>query len=192
LTMRLSYFQQREDYRVIMINNKRVNESFEDVGGFRNEGEFGSLLKDIFAPAYQAVFKWNQWSTLDDKPVAIVSLRIEQAHSPFHMRASRRFGLQGLSLTFGVEGMFQVDPETRQVVKVELHAIDVPPRFPFKDFQQSILYGYRKIGEREFLLPVHSESSMNIYGQAVKAETEFTDYRKFSADTDITFGAPEK
>jgi hypothetical protein len=80
-----------------------------------------------------------------------------------------------------------VDAETGQVLTVRLHAVEIPPDRPLKEFALSIAYEKQKIGDAEYLLPVRSESRINIYGLLVKAETEFKEYRKFSAASEITF-----
>ncbi len=191
LTIRVSYFQQKEDYRVTRIDNKPVDKSFEQVGGHRTYGEFGTMLRDIFADENQATVRWERWSTTDNRLVAVLWFRIEQPHSTFQTTSWRRFHSK-VTFHWGVEGTLEVDPETHQVVKVSFHAVDIPPESPLKDFQLSIVYGYQKIGEREFLLPRRSEFRESIYGLIQRAETEFTNYRKFSADSDIKFETPEK
>jgi hypothetical protein len=87
----------------------------------------------------------------------------------------------------GAEGEAEIDPETRQVVKLSVHSADMPAESPSRDVQIVIVYGKQKIGDAEFLLPVRSESRVTIWGQTVKAESQFKDYQKFSADTDIKF-----
>src|SRR5262245_18806891 len=48
---RLSYFEQREDYKVVMINNRPIDIPHEKLGGAAtSSGEFGSIMKEIFNP----------------------------------------------------------------------------------------------------------------------------------------------
>jgi hypothetical protein len=102
LTMRVSYFQQKEDYRVVKVNDKAVNKSFEQVGGHRTEGEFGSILQGVFAAKSKAKFKWERGASEDGRPVAVYSYRIERKNSTFvtNVRRLLRYG----SYTWGAGG----------------------------------------------------------------------------------------
>lgn len=190
VTIRVSYFKQKEDYRVVKVDEKPVNKSLNQVGGHWTEGEFGSFLDGVFVPRNNAQFNWARWSTINSNPAAVLSFRIEQANSTFETTARRMLHVE--KFNWGVEGELAVDPATGQALTVAFHAIDIPPQRPLKELRVFIAYGYRKIGDVEFLLPVRSESLIDIYGRLVKAETEFSDYRKFSSDSDIKFETPEK
>ena len=187
-TLKVSYFKQNENYRVIVMNGKTVDKPITHLSGHRTEGEFGTILKDLFSEGNQAKLSWKSWSTRDNRPVAVLEFRIDQAHSSFQTVARRM--IRKTSCRWGVEGTLDVNAETRQVMAVTLHSADIPPECPAKEVQMTVTYGYRKIGDREFLLPVQSESRVNIFGQLVRAESEFANYRKFSADTDIKFDLP--
>ena len=54
------------------------------------------------------------------------------------------------------KGLVYVDPETLQVCRVTLESVDMPASFPIQDFQLAIDYANRKVGDREYLLPVKS------------------------------------
>src|ERR1035441_3199208 len=54
LTLRLSYFDQKEEYKLIMHNNTPTTQDYKNVGGATSTGEFGSLLRDIFEPRTHA------------------------------------------------------------------------------------------------------------------------------------------
>jgi hypothetical protein len=62
-----------------------------------------------------------------------------------------------------------------------------------QDIHIAIDYANRKVGDIEYLLPVHSMSSDRVGGKVFKSESEFNDYRKFSVDAAVSFGAaPDK
>src|SRR5262249_15773424 len=48
----LSFFDQKESYKVVMVNNSMVtnNLQHDQLGGATSSGEFGSILRSIFAP----------------------------------------------------------------------------------------------------------------------------------------------
>ena len=57
ITAKLSYFEQKEDYKVMLVNNRYVNTSMEKLGGATSTGEFGSLMREIFEPAQPCGFR---------------------------------------------------------------------------------------------------------------------------------------
>jgi hypothetical protein len=133
-------------------------------------------------------FAWQRWSTMNGKPTAVFSVHIPAAHSTFQTLIRRTLGSK--TCRWGVEGEIEVDRETQQALKLSLHSIEVPATCGMKRVEETIVHGNARIGDAEFLLPLHSESRIDINGQRVKAETDFQDYRKFSAETDIKFETP--
>jgi hypothetical protein len=51
-------------------------------------------------------------------------------------------------------------------------------------------YGPVEVGGRSFLLPLHAKVEMMVRygGLQVRNEMEFSDYRKFTGESEITFG----
>src|ERR1039457_2272000 len=65
LTARLSYFNQKEDYKLLSKNGRVVTDvSYASVGGAFSMGDFGTDMRDIFDPARHASFAWERWATL--------------------------------------------------------------------------------------------------------------------------------
>src|SRR5689334_8077092 len=81
LTLRLSYFEQKEDYKLIMVNSAPTTQDYKKLGGATSTGEFGSLLRDIFEPATQARFEWDGWARLNGQLVMAFRYQVDQAHS---------------------------------------------------------------------------------------------------------------
>jgi hypothetical protein len=69
----------------------------------------------------------------------------------------------------------------------------MPRSFPLDTVESAVDYDYTMIGDRKFLLPSHSEalSCERGTGNCSRNVIEFRNYRKFSADTSITF-EPDK
>ncbi len=85
LTLRLSYFDQKEEYKLIMHNNSPTTQDYKSIGGATSTGEFGSLLRDIFEPRTHARFWWDGWARLgrlgDRQLVMAFGYSVEQANS---------------------------------------------------------------------------------------------------------------
>jgi hypothetical protein len=51
LTVRLSYFQQKEEHKLVAINDKPSDRKYAELAGVTGMGEFGGTLLAIFHPA---------------------------------------------------------------------------------------------------------------------------------------------
>ena len=49
---------------------------YEDVGGTISQGEFGSLLRQVFDRKAGADFRWDHWTTLRKRPTHVFAFRI--------------------------------------------------------------------------------------------------------------------
>jgi len=183
---RLSYFEQKEDYKVVMVNNNAVNNlSYNELGGSTSSGEFGSMLKQIFNPETQARFEWDHWATLRGKRMHVFSYHVSQAHSDWAVVYER-----SQKIVPAYHGMIYVDKDTLAVMRVTLEAEDIPVSFPVQMANTVLDYDFIDISGKEFILPMKASLRMRSGKMLVKNDTEFRLYKKFGAEATITF-APE-
>src|SRR5262249_18965585 len=90
LTARVSYFEQKEKYELVMINNHAVDRSYNSVGGALSTGEFGSMLQQIFESKSQASFAWLRWGKLRGHLTHVYTYRVPQPTSDWHLQYERR------------------------------------------------------------------------------------------------------
>src|ERR1039458_3674108 len=64
LTVKLSFFQQQEEHKLLSIDDRPTNRDFDSLEGATGEGEFGGTLHSIFDPGSQASFRWESWKNL--------------------------------------------------------------------------------------------------------------------------------
>ncbi len=85
---RLSYFEHKEDYKVISVNDAPVtNRKHEKLGGATSSGEFGTMLREIFEPASQTEFQWERWGKLRAHIMHVYSFRVRLENSQYHITA---------------------------------------------------------------------------------------------------------
>src|SRR5215831_5799359 len=48
LTIKLSYFEQKEDYKLILVNNTMTTQDYKTLGGATSSGDFGTMMRQIF------------------------------------------------------------------------------------------------------------------------------------------------
>ena len=121
LTIKLSYFEQKEDYKLILVNNSMTTQDYKTLGGATSTGDFGSMMREIFEPATQAKFEWDHWGTLRGRRVLAFSYRVAQFRSQWHINYDRK-----LDIVPAYKGLVYVDKETHQVMRVTLDAEDIP------------------------------------------------------------------
>jgi hypothetical protein len=182
LTTRVSYFEQKEDYKLIMINNRMTTQSYDSVGGATSTGEFGSLLREIFLPESNTRFLWERWATLRGHRAYVFAYRVSQLNSKWRISFERR-----LEIIAGYNGLIYIDKETGMVLRITLEAEDIPPSFPIQQAATVLDYDFAKISEREFLLPLRAQVRMRQGKFLTRNDVEFRLYRKFSAESTITY-----
>ncbi len=185
LAEKLSYFDQHEKYEAISHNDTslfgRTTESF---GGALSRGDFGTLLKEIFAPESHAEFQWERWGNLDNHLFYVYTYAIDQAHSKETIDYNRS---QQVTAAYRGEIFIEKGPNVIWRITVE----PLPPAsFPVQNIHQQLDYRYTDISGQTFLLPVRGQVIMQADGIGTKNEIEFRSYRKYSADTSITFDDP--
>ena len=183
LQIRLSYFEQKEKYTVVLANNAIVNKDYEQMGGSKSFGEFGSMLREIFEPGTEARFEWDHWGTLRTKRVMAFSYHVSQSRSQYRLVVEDA----KLSIITAYRGLVEVDPKTHVVMRVSTIAENIPPDFPIRKADDVLDYDYQEISGHTFLLPLKSQVYMTGGEVLTRLDEEFRLYRKYSADADITY-----
>jgi hypothetical protein len=194
LTVRLSYYGHREDYKLLKVNNKAADRSYEAMGGTISEGEFGSLLRQVFEPDPSTEIRFTQWDSIGATRVAVFSYRM----TPEHARYAINFVLneQRYSALAGRRGLVFVDPSTGQILRITSAADSLPDDFPVQTVTSTMDYESTTIGDRTFLLPRLADVQLKAATYLTRNQLEFQAYHKFNADVDVSFDpaapAPKK
>jgi hypothetical protein len=183
---RLSYVEQHEDYKVIMVDNKPSDIAYDQLGGATSTGEFGSLLKELFDPDTQTDFAWERWGKLRGRLAHVYKYRVLLSRSRWRINYEKR-----QEIVVGYSGLVYIDAELPMVVRITMDAENIPASFPIQQASTILDYDFTKIGDAEFMLPLKAEVHMREGKLMIKNEVEFRNYRKFGAETTITFGVPD-
>jgi hypothetical protein len=186
LTARLSYFEQKEDYKLVGVNGAYTDVPFQKVGGTTSSGEFGSMMREIFDRATQATFQWERWATLRGRRMHVFNYHVDQSHSQWWMIYEDKDRYNP-----GYHGLIFVDRDSGMVSRITLEAENLPTGFPITAGSDMLDYDLAKVGDQEFVLPLRAEVRLRQGRVLTKNEVEFRLYRKFSADASITFETPE-
>jgi len=187
LQIRLSYFEQKEDYKLIMVNSSPTTQDYKTVGGATSTGDFGSMMREVFEHATEAHFEWDHWGTLRGRRVMAFAYQVAQSRSQWHVNYDRR-----LDIVPAYSGLVEVDSKTHAIMRVTLKADNIPLSFPVKKAETILDYDYQDISGHTFLLPLKAQVIMAADDYMTRNDEEFRLYRKYSTSADITFDAEDK
>jgi hypothetical protein len=185
---RLSYFDHKEDYKVISVNDAPVtNRKHEQLGGATSSGEFGTMLREIFDPASQTEFQWERWGKLRGRIMHVFSFRVRLENSQYRITAED----VNRTVTVGYHGLIYADRDSRSVMRITMEAAAIPADFPIRSASAPLDSDSIAISGEKFILPLKVEMQMRDGNSAMKNQAAFRLYNKFGADTSITFDAPD-
>ena len=186
LTIKLSYFEQKEDYKLILVNNTITKQDYRTLGGATSTGDFGSMMKDIFEPGTEARFEWDHWGTLRGRRVMAFAYTVAQSRSQWHITYER-----SMDIVPAYHGLIYVDEKTHDVMRVTLAAQDLPAAFPVKMAETVLDYDFQDISGHTFLLPLKATTTMGASDYLTRNDAEFRIYRKYSAESAISFDSAD-
>ncbi|MDP9052916.1 MAG: hypothetical protein M3N93_01225 [Acidobacteriota bacterium] len=181
LAEKLSYFDQHEKYEPISQNGNSLYGKTEPIGGALSRGDFGTMLREIFAPESDAEFHWERWGNIDSHWMNVYTYLIDQIHS--HETLDFDHSQQS---TPGYHGEVFVEKGPNVIWRITVEP-EPPASFPMQNIHEQLDYRYTDISGQKFLLPQRGEIVMRSQGVGSKNEIDFRTYRKYSADTSITF-----
>ncbi len=187
VTAKLTYFEQKEDYKVILINNRPVDLTMDQIGGSTSTGEFGTMMKEIFDPETETEFRWLRWGKLRGRICHVYSYFVRQDKSKWVISYERK-----LRTVPAYRGLIYVDRDTELVTRIVLEAVNIPPSFPVQQARTVLDYDFVEISGRPYMLPLKFEMRMRQGRMLVKNEVEFRMYRKFGAEAVIKFETPDE
>lgn len=186
LTSRLIFNQGREVRTLEMVNDKPIQR------GMRywrtpliSEGEFGMLIETVFEESSAATFTWSHWDGVNDQPVAVFDYAIDRRHSTLSL------GLSDLAKAIvAYHGSVYADPESGVIRRITNAAEDIPPEIQTRSIGTIIDYADIDIAGQKYLLPSEAIVSLATESNHIRNEIHFQSYRKFEADSHITFASP--
>jgi len=186
IAIELTYFGQKEKYKVVTINGKPTTQTYQSLAGLVTGGEFGTMLFRIFDPASAAVFQWKDWTTVDKRRSAAYSYHVAREHSHHIVGYHTKTG-ELRTATVGQQGVVDLDVETSRVLRLTVEAVDIPKDFPVLGSTTSVEYAFVDVAGARHLLPSHAESQIRMVDGSDRNTVQFSNYRKFAAESTIDF-----
>jgi hypothetical protein len=187
VTADLTYQDGRESYKNIKVGNKSVNKSMEEIpGGARSTGEFSTMLEQLFENG-AARFRPAGQETIHNRPAYRYNFEITRELSRWRIETTSQLYYPAM------KGSVWIDKETSRVLRIEQQGKPMPALFPFDTIESTADYDFIRLGTSgPYLLPVEAEVLMCQRGTSIcsRNKIEFRNYRKFGAESDITFEKP--
>jgi hypothetical protein len=153
--------------------------------GMSNTGPFGLHLLGIFN--YATVIRYAGEEQIEGRRAARYDYRAPAFASPI------RLSVGGGSGEAGRRGSFWADPDTRDILRIEVQAEDIPPTVNLASATDRIDYALVDLGGREALLPSRADMEMSdVIGNVSRNISVFTSCRQYTAASSISFSEPAK
>jgi hypothetical protein len=188
ITADVAYEDGHESYKNIKIGTKATNKSMDELPGTRSSGEFATLLIELMDPGSRATFRRTGTDTVRGRSSFTYKFEITRTESRWRVESPSQLYYPAYG------GTIWIDKETSRVLRIEQDARKIPTLFPFDTIETTADYDYVRLETQSFLLPVESEvlSCQRASSICARNKIEFRNYRKFGAESDITFDSTAK
>lgn len=181
---RLTYFDHKEDYKVVEVNGRPSNLPHNQMHGASSSGEFGSVMKGLFAPDTGTEFTWQSYFTIRGRKMHVYAYSVRKDRSNYHIVVPEG----SVDFVAAYHGLIFLDVRNHFVHRITLHADGIPSSFPVQDVSLALDYEYTRIGDGDYLLPLTFELRSREGTALIKNDVDYEEYRRFGADTNIRFG----
>jgi hypothetical protein len=174
----------KEEYSNILINGRPATRPIEKTGAW-STGEFVTTLQDLFSPYTGASFVRHGEETIAGRTAYIYDFSVRQAGSHWVI-----VGPDGHHEAPPYTGRVWIDKERHRVLRMEQRSSAISSALPYDKTESTLEYGFVNIDGKSYLLPIHSENLACMRGRAdcTRNEIVFQNYRKFAAESNVTFG----
>lgn len=91
----------------------------------------------------------------------------------------------------GQRGTFWIDAESLDLIRVEDHAVDIPPAVGMSAVGSTVEYARMQIGNSNVLLPQSAELVVtDLDGMEMRNKIEFSGCRMYGSESTVSFGDP--
>src|SRR5262249_28501089 len=196
ISAEVAYVNGGESYSAIALNGRTTGaKDMEVFLGLTSVGEFGSDLIALLSPEQAQVteFTFRGTDTLANRPALVFDFRVKEGgnvHWHWYSRTVRLFH-KGPKIHAwpGYAGSLWIDAVRHEVLRMEIRAVEIDPKFPARVMQQTIDYGHVEAGDlSDLFVPLHSETITcdRTYPVCHRNLLEFRDWRKFAVTHTIS------
>jgi len=184
LEVELTYrVKEGEHFKLVSLNGKPTQLTYEALGGATSTGEFGSMLGALFAPQSQAAFKEVRRELFRGHQTVVFDFKVKKGNSSSQITDKT----SGRTITTAYQGSVWIEADTGRVLRIEQSAEDIQRGFPITLAENAVDYDWVMIAGERYLMPVYAEvilgqDSERYYSRNV---IELRNYHMFDTDVKI-------
>ncbi len=173
----------QEEYRNILFDGRAAPKPPEKTGAW-STGEFVTTLRNLLSPETDAAFVRRGDDRIVGRDAYRYDFNVRKANSHW-----RIVNPDGRSEAPSYNGTVWIDKDSHRVLRIEMRTSSLPAGFTYDKAESTLDYDFVRLGKESYLLPVKSANLACMASSAtcMKNEIDFRNYRKYEAESDITF-----
>jgi hypothetical protein len=182
----------------VAVINGREQFAWPGAGGFEDRdiydfagsgaivtGDFAALARTVFMTD-RPEFTFAGATTVEGRAAVRYDFRVAAAGSNLRARTGGEHGVSGYA------GSFWADPETLDLIRLDVRASSFPAKLDLRQFDVTIRYARLHIGESDFPLPLSTEAVFLSRGGVLsRNRTEYSGCRHYVGESTIRFSDEE-
>jgi hypothetical protein len=178
----LTYVGGKESYEVLTVDGKKVKGvDHMKFAGAISEGEFGSVLVEIFDPASHTTFTWSHVANVHGRHAWVYDFLVPKDAGTSVIATDI-----DKEIIVSTSGQVFIDPETSEVLQMT-SKLNLPANFPIHVAQRTIEYAPQDIAGKSYSLPARSLVHMEDAGHFYDNKIEFKNYHRFASESTLHF-----
>ena len=154
-------------------------------GGIMGTGAFSAVARNLFIHDNGRVTGWAE-ERIFDRPALRYDFVVPEMLAGYSITSNGRVGSVGLA------GSFWADAETLELLRIDEHAVDIPPTLDVESTSTSVTYAKVRIGSSDVRLARTAETEIvNKSGWRGRNVIEFSGCREYVANSVIHFDSVE-
>lgn len=186
LRLQVALINRRERYSWADATQFEDRELRELIGkGVISTGGFASHVAHVFL-SRAAQFQRKGQEEMQGRPAVRFDYEVPVEHSTFKVSVPPE------ETEVGVRGTFWVDVETLDLLRLEVHADEVPTELGISEVRETIDYARTPIGDGTFLLPVSSTLLVtDLQSEEHRNQASFSACRQYKVESNVRFAGEE-
>ena len=153
-------------------------------------GEFGHDMAVILGAGVDPQARWDHWELLRGRHEAVFRFFVgldKTQYSLFYC-CFLKPGVGQIQQSYNapIRGLIYADPQTGEISRLVIQAVNLPSQFHIQEDNTIIDYGDVRISGQAYTLPVAARIFVRADSQKNRNEIAFVKYRKFEPDSILT------
>jgi hypothetical protein len=195
ITEDVGYYGGMEHHHTRLVDDVADTRPIQKIRSSYSRGEFGEVLGLTFAEDSKAQFHWDHWENREGKRIAVFAYAINREDSQYMVCCAslgtvtvNGFPRRELkSWASAYRGLLYSDAETGAIERFTLRNVDIPTWVDMDAAGNWLDYKEVNLNGQTYRLPTRAVHHTQTRNYQTRDEIEFSNYRKFTAESNIIF-----